>query len=242
MSEQKGNGFKRLFFKENKQEAQEAQTQETQKQPSKAFGKKPNTGGGLLTPIKTIPTPVMVNSDNNLISDFVEKMQELMNQNNQSGFDFLEFTETLFEESQNPSEEEYKLVFRIAKKMDKTLTADKLIQSANFYKSVIQQSADGEIIKGQNKKSILQNEKDNERKVLEKTQSDANTQIEKLNAQILTLQMQANDAYNKLNAIDQKYENDFADIDTKLSSISAAKEQVISSIIDIETGISNNLK
>ena len=48
--------------------------------------------------------------------------------------------------------------------------------------------------------------------------------------------------FRSLNAIDQKYQSEFIDIDTKLSSIAAAKDQVISSIVDIESGITNNLK
>ena len=67
-------------------------------------------------------------------------------------------------------------------------------------------------------------------------------QIQKLNEQILELQNQANAAANQLSAIDQKYNDQFIDIDTKVNAISTAKEQVISSIVDIESGIKNNLK
>ncbi len=234
----KGNSFKSLFFREEVKE----ETTSTQQNFASTAKKTTNVigGGGLLTPIKSIPTPVIV-VDNNTIETFVNKLQELINQNNQTGFDFLEFTETLFEESQNPTSDVYKMVFRIAQKMDKTLTPDKLIQSSTFYKNLVQQAADGEISKGLNKKNTLQVEKDSERKNLENVQQNANSKIEKLQAQILELQTQSNEAGYQLSAIDQKYNDQFVDIDSKISAITTAKEQVISSIVDVESGIKNNI-
>ncbi len=147
----------------------------------------------------------------------------------------------MFEESQNPNSEVFKMVFRIAQKIDKSLTPDKLIQSANFYKNLVQQAADGEIAKGNNKKNALQVEKDSERKNLESVQANANSKIQKLQEQILELQSQSNNTAVQLSAIDQKYNDQFVDIDTKISAITTAKEQVISSIVDVETGIKNNI-
>jgi hypothetical protein len=46
---------------------------------------------------------------------------------------------------------------------------------------------------------------------------------------------------NQLAAIDQKYNSQFTDIETKLNAINAAKEQVIVSIVDIEAGVKTNL-
>lgn len=237
----KGNSFKSLFFKEE----EEPEQQTTSTQPNfNSTAKKTNNvsgGGGLLTPIKSVSTPVVV-VDSITIETFVSKLQELINQNNQPGFDFLEFTETLFEESQNPTTDVYKMVFRIAQKMDKSLTPDKLIQSAFFYKNLVQQAADGEVSKGSNKKNALQVEKDSERKNLENVQTTANSKIEKLQAQILELQSQSNEAGYQLSAIDQKYNDQFIDIDSKISAITTAKEQVIGSIVDVESGIKNNLR
>lgn len=234
----KGSSFKSLFFRE------ESKPEATETQPKSNFSSSKsnssNGGGGLLSSVKSVSNPVVV-VDNSTIETFVSKLQELINQNNQPGFDFLEFTETLFEESQNPTSDVFKMVFRIAQKMDKSLTPDKLVQSANFYKTLVQQAADGEVSKGNNKKNALQVEKDSERKNLENVQSTANTKIQKLQEQILELEKQSNDAGFQLSAIDQKYNDQFVDIDTKITAITTAKEQVISSIVDVETGIKNNL-
>ena len=46
---------------------------------------------------------------------------------------------------------------------------------------------------------------------------------------------------NQLLAIDQKYRSQFIDIDRKLNAIRSAKDQVLVSIVDIESGIKGNL-
>ena len=111
---------------------------------------------------------ILANSPSNakdqpLVEDFVQRLQNLINQNNQAGFDFLEFTESLFEEKQNPTPEVYKTVFRIAQKIDKSLTPARLLDSSMFYKDLVQRTAETEISKGVSKKQSLQAEKDTER-------------------------------------------------------------------------------
>ena len=208
------------------------------------IGVKANIGFSNPAPSYSPPAPSYSNviADKSLVDTFVQKLQDLIDQNNQPGFDFLEFTQTLFEESKNPDASCFKMVFRIAQKMDKTLTPDKLLQSSSFYKTLVQQTADSEINKGHNKIIALQSDKDKEAQSLQQAQANAQAQIQKLNEQILDLQNQANAAANQLSAIDQKYNDQFIDIDTKVNAITTAKEQVISSIVDIESGIKNNLK
>jgi hypothetical protein len=189
---------------------------------------------------KAPQTPVGV-PDQSLVDDFVQRLQNLINQNNQPGFDFLEFTESLFEEKQNPSPEVYKTVFRIAQKIDKSLTPAKLLSSAMFYKDLVQRTAETEINKGVSKKQGLQSEKDNEKTNLDNGLKDTRAKIQQLTKQIQELQNQELALSNQLQAIDQKYDSRFTDIDKKVNAIRSAKEQVIVSIVDIEAGIKSNL-
>jgi hypothetical protein len=179
--------------------------------------------------------------DQSIVDDFVKRLQNLINQNNQPGFDFLEFTESLFEEKQNPSPEVYKTVFRIAQKIDKSLTPSKLLDSAMFYKDLVQRTAESEISKGVSKKQGLQSDKDNEKTNLDNGLKDARAKIQQLTRQIQELQNQESSLSSQLQAIDQKYESKFTDIDRKVNAIRSAKEQVIVSIVDIESGIKSNL-
>ncbi len=233
MSEKdKGFSFRRLFIRDSETGAQEKQIQK--EDPASK-----NTPHNFA--VNSIPNLPDSAQDLPLVEDFVQRLQNLINQNNQTGFDFLEFTESLFEEKQNPTPEVYKTVFRIAQKIDKSLTPSRLLDSAMFYKDLVQRTADTEINKGAAKKQGLQAEKDTERNNLDNSLKSTRTKIQQLSRQIQELQNQDVDLSNQLSAIDQKYENQFADIDRKISAIRNAKEQVLVSIVDIEAGIKSNL-
>jgi len=234
MSEKdKGFKFKRLFFRDTETGEQVKQDQKIQP-----------PGGEVQEDFITSAKPQEVRDDaqgQQLVEDFVQRLQNLINKNNQAGFDFLEFTETLFEEKQNPSAEVYKTVFRIAQKMDKSLTPSRLLDSALFYKDLVQRTADAEIQKGQSKKQELQSQKDTERNNLDNNLKNTRAKIQQLTRQIQELQNQDVALNNQLLAIDQKYQSQFIDIERKIGAIRNAKEQVIVSIVDIEAGIKTNL-
>jgi hypothetical protein len=230
----KDKGFKirQLFFRDTESDKQEKQIQNTDSAGNKTqedyfTNKTPQASVGV--------------QDQSLVEDFVQRLQNLINQNNQPGFDFLEFTESLFEEKQNPTPEVYKTVFRIAQKIDKSLTPSRLLDSAMFYKDLVQRTAETEINKGVSKKQGLQSEKDNEKTNLDNGLKDTRAKIQQLTRQIQELQNQELTLNNQLLAIDQKYENRFIEIDRKVGAIRNAKEQVIISIVDVEAGIKSNL-
>lgn len=223
MSEKnKGFSFKNLFIRDVEVNKQETKTQND-------------------SPTNKTPQQFVGVQDQSLVEDFVQRLQNLINQNNQPSFDFLEFTESLFEENQNPEPAVYKTVFRIAQKIDKSLTPSRLLESAMFYKDLVQRTAEAEISKGVTKKSDLQTEKDTEKSNLDKGLKDTRTKIQQLTKQIQDLQKQEDSLNGQLLVIDQKYEGKFTDIDKKVNAIRIAKEQVITSIVDIEAGIKSNL-
>lgn len=229
----KGFRFKSLFFRDTEASTPENQHQEKTEPVS-------NKNQEAYFSNKTSPTPVMI-QEQPLVEDFVQRLQNLINQNNQPGFDFLEFTESLFEEKQNPGPEVYKTVFRIAQKIDKSLTPARLLESAMSYKDLVQRTAEAEIDKGESKRHGLLSEKDTERNSLDTSIRDTRTKIQQLTHQIQELQNQDIDLSNQLLAIDQKYGSQLIDIDRKISAIRNAKEQVLVSIVDIEAGIKMNL-
>jgi hypothetical protein len=228
----KGFSFRQLFFRDEK--GNPPQEQAPKNQPAPSAGRSDYISNDYQS------APVE-NQNQSLVQDFVQRLQGLINQNNQPGFDFLEFTESLFEEKQNPTPEVYKTVFRIAQKIDKSLTPSRLLDSAIFYKDLVQRTAEGEIEKGVSKKQSLQIEKDTEKNNLNNGLRETQTRIQQLTKQIQELQNQETAFSSQLLAIDQKYENRFIDIDRKVSAIRNAKEQVIVSIVDIEAGIKTNL-
>jgi hypothetical protein len=228
----KGFTFKQLFFRNA------AGSQETEPSPQPEADVYKSQGNYVSG---TADNYQAGSTDQSLVDDFVNRLQNLINQNNQPGFDFLEFTESLFDEKQNPGPEVYKTVFRIAQKMDKSLTPSRLIESAAFYKDLVQRTADAEVSKGMSKKQALQSEKTNEKDNLDTSLKNTRAKIQQLTKQIQDLQNQEVTLNGQLLAIDQKYSSQFVDIDRKISAINNAKEQVISSVVDIESGIKSNL-
>lgn len=228
----KGFSFRRLFFRDSETEIQPNQPKEPEAVNTK-IETNYLTNIASLSPVGTQEQP--------LVEDFVQRLQNLINQNNQPGFDFLEFTESLFEEKQNPSPEIYKTVFRIAQKIDKSLTPSKLLESALFYKNLVQRTVEGEVSKGDAKKQGLLSEKETEKNSLNSNLKEIRLKIQQLNQQIQELQNQDLTFSNQLSAIDQKYSSQLIDIDRKINAIRNASDQVIVSIVDIEAGIKSNL-
>jgi len=228
----KGFSFKRLFFRDTENGQPEKQIQE-------AVPTAPGQQDDFITPAHRPVAPTM--QEQPMVDDFVQRLQNLINQNNQPGFDFVEFTDSLFEEDQNPNPEVYKTVFRIAQRMDKSLTTSRLLDSAMYYKDLVQRTAESEISKGESKKQGLQSDKENEKNNLNSTLSEIRLKVQQLTRQIQDLQNQDVTLNNQLQAIDQKYGSQLIDIDRKINAIRNAKEQVISSIVDIEAGIKSNL-
>ena len=233
MSEKdRGFSFRKLFFRDVETSTPEKQIQKTEPAGNKI------QDDYITDPVPNEPAAVQ---DQPLVEDFVQRLQNLINQHNQTGFDFLEFTESLFEEKQNPDPEVYKTVFRIAQKIDKSLTPARLLDSAMFYKDLVQRTAETEINKGVSKKQGLQAEKDTEKNNLDNGLKETRTKIQVLTRQIQELKNQEVTFNNQLMAINQKYDSKFTDIDRKITAIRNAEEQVIVSIVDIEAGIKSNL-
>jgi hypothetical protein len=201
----KGFRFRRLFSRDT--EAGESQ-KVNDTDESSVIKSQSITSPGSISKVHDLP----------LVEDFVQRLQNLINQNNQPGFDFLEFTESLFEEKQNPTPEVYKTVFIIAQKIDKSLNPAKVLESSMFYKSLVQRTAETEINKGITKKQSLQSEKDTEKTTLENNLKNTRTKIQQLTRQIQELQNQDITLNNQLSAIDQKYEGQFFDIEAGIKS------------------------
>jgi hypothetical protein len=91
MSEKdKGFSFRRLFIRDAG-----SGTQENQIQKAEPSGIK--TREDYIS--NSIPNKSTGAQDQTLVEDFVQRLQNLINQNNQTGFDFLEFTESLLKKN-----------------------------------------------------------------------------------------------------------------------------------------------
>ena len=226
------NFFKKLIYRED---GPSSNQQDTKTNVPVA----PGVGGNQpIIPVYSTPKP----GTSALVDDFVDRLQKLIEANNQQGFDFLEFLESLFESNQNPSPMEYQMIFRVAKKMNANLSAAFLLESARQYKTLVETAASSTIAEGTKKKENLMTEKTNKRQSLSNEVASIDLQMEKLQKQIEELRQISVQTSNQLNAIDAEFQSQFDDIDSKIIAMNTAKEKVISSIVDVEVGIQANIK
>lgn len=153
---------------------------------------------------------------------------------NQNGYDFYEFYQAITQGGVN-NPQIYPMAFTMASAMDKSVTKDKLLQTADFYLGEINKVYNDYVAKGNGKKQDLITQKNNENQALVNELSLMEQQLEALRTQI-------QDRQNKLNAIGGKYEPMISDVDNKLSANETAKNQIVQSIEQVKTGIINNLK
>ncbi|MEI6880389.1 MAG: hypothetical protein WCK82_03545 [Bacteroidota bacterium] len=153
---------------------------------------------------------------------------------NQNGYDFYEFYQAITQGGVN-NPQIYPMAFTMASAMDKSVTKDKLLQTADFYLGEINKVYNDYVSKGNGKKQDLITQKNNENQALVNELSLMEQQLEALRTQI-------QDRQNKLNAIGGKYEPMISDVDNKLSANETAKNQIVQSIEQVKTGIIKNLK
>jgi hypothetical protein len=239
--EKKGSTFRRLFLRdteeapEQKVVSPQANIIVPQVEAQKSNYLHPYPG-------VVVQVPVNINLNSSLIDDFVDRLQKLIDDNNQPGFDFLEYTQTLFESSPNPGVAEYRMVFTVARKMQSSLTPQFLLESARAYKAIVDSAASSVVNDGQTRKNSLIQEMEGKRLDLQNSIQSNEDEVKKLLKKIEELRQDSQMKTNQLALIQQEYDPKFADIDSKILAMTTAKEKVITSIVDVETGINNHIK
>lgn len=226
-------GWKELFI------ADEENTNDkpTQEKPVENTQTKFPTNTNNTFPTYTAPTPVQFNSSQvpqEYLAKAIEVYKSGFDSLNQNGYDFYEFYQAITQGGVN-NPQIYPMAFTMASAMDKSVSKDKLLQSADFYLTEINKVYNDYVAKGNAKKQDLVNQKNNENQALVSELSMMEQQLEALKTQI-------QDRQNKLNAIGGKYEPMISDVDNKIVANETAKNQIVQSIEQVKSGIINNLK
>jgi hypothetical protein len=189
-------------------------------------------------PTYTAPTtPVQFNSSQvpqEYLAKAIEVYKSGFDSLNQNGYDFYEFYQAITQGGVN-NPQIYPMAFTMASAMDKSVSKDKLLQSADFYLTEINKVYNDYVAKGNAKKQDLVNQKNNENQALV-------TELSMMEQQLEALKTQIQDRQNKLNAIGGKYEPMISDVDNKIVANETAKNQIVQSIEQVKSGIINNLK
>jgi hypothetical protein len=236
-------GFKDLFIVKEEDSSSEPTQQKPVAQPSTtrfptaaSEPSKPQSSG--LFNFGSTPAPTFTPPPTNVSQEHLMKALEVYQNGfdslNQAGYDFYEFYQAIMQGGVDNAQI-YPMAFTMANAMDKTLTKDKLIQTADFYLNEINKVYSDYVAKGNGKKQDLTLQKNNENQALVNELSMMEQQMEALRTQI-------QDRQNKLNAIDTKYGPMINEIDSKISANEAAKTQITNSIQQVKNGIINNIK
>ena len=198
----------------------------------------PSFAGKNATPAAT-PTAATITVP--VSSDFVEdlrnRFRKILEEKNQPGFDFYEFSLMLLRTSNSPSVEHFKTAYEGAKLLNPNCNQQFLLDSANFYKSELQKAFEATVSAGEQKKSALNAEKDKEQKQLNNEVANIEQQLTKLKQQIADLEKAQSEKISALNGIDSRFNDKFIEIEQKIQSTIAAKDGVANEMALIETGI-----
>ena len=236
-------GFKDLFIVKEENSNSEPTQQKTVAQPSTtkfptaaSEPSKPQSSGLFnfgSTPAPTF-TPPTANVSQEHLMKALEVYQNGFDSLNQPGYDFYEFYQAITQGGVDNAQI-YPMAFTMASAMDKSVTKDKLIQTADFYLNEINKVYSDYVAKGNSKKQDLTTQKNNENQALANELNMMEQQMEALRTQIF-------DRQNKLNAIDSKYGPMINEIDSKILANETAKSQITNSIQQVKNGIINNIK
>lgn len=190
-----------------------------------------NTSTTPTTPAYTPP------ATSDFVDDLRNRFRKILEEKNQPGFDFYEFSLMLLRTSNNPSVEHFKTAYEGAKLLNPNCNQQFLLDSANFYKSELQKAFEATVSAGEQKKSALSAEKDKEQKQLHNEVSNIEQQLSKLKQQIADLEKAQSERLSALNGIDSKFNDKFVEIEQKIQATVVAKEGVANEMTLIENGI-----
>jgi len=204
--------FKSVFIVDDGTTTPSSEEQQPQTQPQNA------------APKQQVQQPVssVAGSVNN---KFVEILAAALEKNNQEGFDYFEFRQSLINLAKMPLDEatRYQSAYAMAQTMG--VTPVKLIESAKFYLNVLsnEQSKFGEAHTQQRAKLIGNREE--ELKNLDAMMQQKAEQIKQLTLQIEEHRKQSETMRNEINESTIKIENTKADFETTFNSVYAQIEQ-----------------
>ncbi len=198
--------------------------------PTPSFAGK-NSTTAINAPVFTPP------ASNDFVEDLRNRFRKILEEKNQPGFDFYEFSLMLLRTSSNPSVEHFKTAYEGAKLLNPNCNQQFLLDSAGFYKSELQKAFEATVSAGEQKKTALNAEKDKEQKQLNNEAATIEQQLSKLKQEIANLEKIQAEKIAALNGIDSKFTDKFVEIEQKIQATIAAKEGVANEMTLIENGI-----
>lgn len=193
------------------------------------------------SPVPSQPKATPSASSGDFMEDLKNRFRKVLEEKNQAGFDFYEFSMMLLRSSNNPTSDHFKTAFEGAKIMNPACNQQFLISSAGFYKTELQSAFEATVKAGQQKKEVLNTDKANEQKQLNADIASLEQQLAKLREEIAKVEKTKLEKTTALQSIDARFEDKVTEIQQKIDATVSAKDSILNEIVLIENGIKNYL-
>lgn len=228
MANEKFN-WKSLFINEEEEPAtEETAAPKAQKRPVKSA---PSSGAESNKFPQHLSRSTVENS--NILNNVIEMYESGFDSLNQPGYDFYEFFKAI-KAVGSGEPQVYKMAFTMASSVDPKVSKNKLLEEADFYIQEIEKVHQQYEVQGSNKKAEIQS--------TQKTRKDNLTsEISALEKKLMEIQNQISTKKTELQSIDVKLVAEVAEIDQKMVANDQAKTKILETIMEVVTGIKNNL-
>ena len=159
---------------------------------------------------------------------------------NMPGYDFFEYYMAVNAVG-SPTEPVYKMAFQMAKTMDHTISAQKLLADAEFYISKINEVHNQYVSQGQAKLTELGNQQQAEKQRLADEVNNAASEMERLKSQLSVLENQLQQKRTAQAQVEQLYKPQETAIRSKLQANDNAHNISIQRLNTVKDGISKYL-
>lgn len=178
-------------------------------------------------------------SDNSDAEKFVLKFREAIVNAGGIGAKFIKL---LYELSKNPGPADYQKAFSISKIMDPSLSIESILSSLSEYETMISDEKSKYLKQGNDKKSRLEIQRDSEKEHLTSKVSSIKSSIQSLEAELSQKKAELKESSEELSKVDQKYQPELTEVNQTINCVTIASDRVLSSITQLKSEITNNLK
>lgn len=161
---------------------------------------------------------------------------------NMPGYDFYEFYRTIVATGINSGEQVYNMAFQMAKGLDSTVTAAKLLTDAEFYISKLNEVHSQYSSQGQQKLTTIQNNKGTDKSKLTSEIEAANRRISDLKNELQTLEASIRSKQDALTKVDNTYVPQEQTVKEKLQANDLAHAESIGRLNRVKDGIKQFVK
>ena len=179
--------------------------------------------------------------DDKVLNEVIEVYEKGIDSINMPGYDFYEFYKAIGSIS-NSGEQAYLMAYQMAKSMDSTLTAQKLVQDADFYISKINEVHQQYNSQGSQKIASIETKKTEEKNLLMSEIEKGTQQISQLRNQLQVLESEINQKRTTLTTIYGNYKPQENTIRQKLLANDSAKHISIMKLMTVKENIQKNIK